>query len=104
MCYLKLSVYCLYHQIFITVNLTYVAFSWTFLLDFSLLHKDDVGAINQTMAIIDFFFVSITLVGLLLCFFSLVASMISNIHEQSQDIAILRSMVSIKKKKIDFCL
>ena len=54
--------------------------------------QDDISSILQTMAIIDFFFVSITLVGLLLCFFSLVASMVSNIHEQSQDIAIIRSM------------
>lgn len=50
------------------------------------------GNSAQTMAIIDFFFVSITLVGLVLCFFSLVASMVSNIHEQSQDIAIVRAM------------
>ena len=46
----------------------------------------------QLLTIVDFFFVSITLVGLMLCFFSLVSSMISNITEQAQDIAIIRSM------------
>lgn len=62
--------------------------------------QDDMSAILQTLAIIDFFFVSITLVGLLLCFFSLVASMVSNIHEQSQDIAIIRSMGLTRKSLI----
>ncbi len=54
--------------------------------------SEQAGNSAQTMAIIDFFFVSITLVGLVLCFFSLVASMVSNIHEQAQDIAIVRAM------------
>lgn len=62
--------------------------------------QDDAGSITQTLAIIDFFFVAITLVGLLLCFFSLVASMVSNIHEQSQDIAIVRSMGLTKRQVV----
>merc|ERR1712166_1168374 len=61
--------------------------------------QDDMKSITQTLAIIDFIFVAITLVALLLCFFSLVASMVSNIHEQSQDIAIIRSM-GLKRKEI----
>ena len=61
---------------------------------------DELEAFRQLLTIVDFFFVSITLVGLLLCFFSLVASMVSNITEQAQDIAIVRSMGLSKKDVI----
>ena len=61
---------------------------------------DELESFQQLLSIIDFFFVSITLVGLMLCFFSLVASMVSNIAEQAQDIAIIRSIGFSKKDVI----
>merc|ERR1711871_669644 len=54
--------------------------------------NDRLKQIESIVTTINFFFVALTIVGMTLCFFSLLASMIANITEQTKDIAILRSL------------
>ena len=54
--------------------------------------NDRLKQIESIVTTINFFFAALTAVGMTLCFFSLLASMIANIAEQTKDIAILRSL------------
>jgi ABC-type antimicrobial peptide transport system permease subunit len=54
--------------------------------------NDRLRQIESIVTTINYFFAALTVVGMTLCFFSLLASMIANITEQTKDIAILRSL------------
>eukprot|EP01065_Artemidia_motanka_P038051 TRINITY_DN4692_c0_g3_i1.p1 TRINITY_DN4692_c0_g3~~TRINITY_DN4692_c0_g3_i1.p1 ORF type:complete len:1141 (+),score=302.14 TRINITY_DN4692_c0_g3_i1:115-3423(+) len=52
----------------------------------------DTKAIQTASSILTVFFFVITLISMVMCFFSLTASMYTNVHEQSKEIGILRSL------------
>eukprot|EP01060_Flectonema_neradi_P010229 TRINITY_DN17355_c0_g1_i1.p1 TRINITY_DN17355_c0_g1~~TRINITY_DN17355_c0_g1_i1.p1 ORF type:complete len:1106 (+),score=147.38 TRINITY_DN17355_c0_g1_i1:33-3320(+) len=54
--------------------------------------KTDKEAAESTGDILNLFFYVVTLLTMILCFFSLLASMYTNIHEQSKEIGVLRSL------------
>eukprot|EP00948_MAST-09A_sp_MAST-9A-sp1_P003404 g3404.t1 len=60
--------------------------------------KSKSSAVIQS--ILDLFFNSMTVVGMTLCFFSLVASMIKNIRDQHKEIGILRSLGLTKNQLV----
>jgi ABC-type antimicrobial peptide transport system permease subunit len=62
-------------------------------------YNDRLQQIESSVETIDMVFLGMTTVGMTLCFFSLLASMVSNIAEQTKDIAILRAL-GLRKSEI----
>jgi ABC-type antimicrobial peptide transport system permease subunit len=54
--------------------------------------RDEIEPVMETAALLDVFFSIITVVAMVLCFFSLSTSMATNISEQTKEIAILRAV------------
>ena len=67
--------------------------------------NDRLSRLEDTAATINIVFLAMTIVGMTLCFFSLLASMVSNISEQTKDMAILRAL-GLRKRTIIliFCM
>lgn len=55
-------------------------------------YRDQVSSINQAIGILSYFFGLTTIVAMLVSFFSLNSSMYTNIHEQTKEIGIIRSL------------
>jgi len=55
-------------------------------------YRDAVKPITQANQIMNYFFNFTTIVAMLICFFSLMSSMYTNIYEQTKEIGILRAM------------
>ena len=55
-------------------------------------YRNRIRGLKSSKEAIQFFAGGTTAVALLICFFSLVSSMIANIHEQSKEIGLLRAL------------
>eukprot|EP01080_Neovahlkampfia_damariscottae_P003982 gene3982-7238_t len=54
--------------------------------------QDGLKGLNTAISVIDFFFIFTTVIAMIICFFSLVSSMYTNINEQTKEIGILRAI------------
>jgi ABC-type antimicrobial peptide transport system permease subunit len=54
--------------------------------------QDKLTGLNTAISVIDFFFIFTTVIAMVICFFSLISSMYTNINEQTKEIGVLRAI------------
>mmetsp|Transcript_844 Transcript_844/g.2906 ORF Transcript_844/g.2906 Transcript_844/m.2906 type:complete len:1061 (-) Transcript_844:73-3255(-) len=54
--------------------------------------EDSLSPLRIASTVMDFFFIFTTIVAMILCFFSLISSMVTNVHDQAKEIGILRAI------------
>lgn len=54
--------------------------------------QESLNPLNIASTVMDFFFLFVTIVAMILCYFSLISSMVTNINEQAKEIGILRAI------------